>query len=286
MDNVLLTTTKWGEEKLFESLWQDEDLSDVTLVCKDGSQVMAHRTVLALSSPLLRAILTKSKRQDPVLLLLTIDHQVLDSLLKLVYFGEVRVPQDHLGSLLQAAEELQISLLQNTDGWQQTPNDDESRQILNTNLKQGEVKTGPPDANYNLGKRIGIGKSDVVRSKGISIAQEQDMGDNFDNSESSSTAPHSERKSSEKQTDQKNTCNECGQEFEAFNHLWVHIQSVHQSRHKCKICKKAFKSVSILNQHVDSAHNGILLVCEDCGKKFGWQATLNKHIRRQHPNNC
>ena len=70
MDNVLLTTTKWGEEKLFESLWQDEDLSDVTLVCKDGSQVMAHRTVLALSSPLLRAILTKRKRPDPVLLLL------------------------------------------------------------------------------------------------------------------------------------------------------------------------------------------------------------------------
>ena len=40
MDNVLLTTTKWGEEKLFESLWQDEDLSDVTLVCKDGQKLI------------------------------------------------------------------------------------------------------------------------------------------------------------------------------------------------------------------------------------------------------
>ena len=59
MENVLITAArKSGEGKQFELLWQDLELSDVTLVCNDGSQVMAHKTVLALSSPLLRDIFT------------------------------------------------------------------------------------------------------------------------------------------------------------------------------------------------------------------------------------
>ena len=63
MEDLFITAAcKFGEGKQFESLWQDLELSDVTLVCNDGSQVMAQKTVLALSSPFLRDILTKSKR--------------------------------------------------------------------------------------------------------------------------------------------------------------------------------------------------------------------------------
>ena len=40
------------------------------------------------------------------------------------------------------------------------------------------------------------------------------------------------------QVQKKSLCSECGQEFEAFNQLWVHIQSVHQNGHKCKDCGK------------------------------------------------
>ena len=89
MENVLVSTSKSGEGKWFESLWDEQELTDVTLVCKDGSQLMAHKTVLALSSPLLKMILTSSKRADPILLLLNTDALVLERLLRLVYFGEV-----------------------------------------------------------------------------------------------------------------------------------------------------------------------------------------------------
>ena len=91
MESVLVTANKPGEGKFFESLWAEQELTDVTLVCKDGSQLRAHKTVLALSSPLLRMILTRSKRSDPILLLLSTDALVLERLLRLVYFGEVRI---------------------------------------------------------------------------------------------------------------------------------------------------------------------------------------------------
>ena len=94
MESVLVTGSKPGEGKWFESLWGEEDLTDVTLVCRDGSQLVAHKTVLALSSPLLKTILTSSKSSNPILLLLSTDALVLERLLRLIYFGEVRLPAD------------------------------------------------------------------------------------------------------------------------------------------------------------------------------------------------
>ena len=113
MENVLITAArKFGHGRQFESLWQDSELSDVTLVCNDGSQVMAHKAVLALSSPLLRDILTKSKRPDPILLLPSVDAQELENILKLIYLGEVSLSSTELDSFLSAAQYLRLSILQ------------------------------------------------------------------------------------------------------------------------------------------------------------------------------
>ena len=94
MESVLVTANNPGEGKFFESLWAEQELTDVTLVCKDGSQLRAHKMVLVLSSPLLRMILMRSKTSDPILLLLSTDALVLERLLRLVYFGEVKMAKD------------------------------------------------------------------------------------------------------------------------------------------------------------------------------------------------
>ena len=274
----MVTSGKTDQGKWFESLWEDEELADVTLVCRDGSQLKAHKAVLALSSPLLRTILTRSKRPDPVLLMLTTDALVLEKLLRLVYFGQVSLPSDQLESLLSAADALQLSLLSNQQvtkakvGIQQerqiTSKAGEAEQDLKFEVKpfdkETKTKLTPQlvalHPNTSLEKKIRL---DLDRSTRISSVHTDEIG-----SEQENTAAAS--------------CNECGKEFEAFNHLWVHIQSVHHMRYQCKNCGKRYQSASVLNQHVESAHNGIHLVCQDCGKKFNWQATLNKHIRNKH----
>ena len=40
----------------FESLKEDKDFTDVTLVCEDGKQVEAHKVILANSSPFFQNI--------------------------------------------------------------------------------------------------------------------------------------------------------------------------------------------------------------------------------------
>ena len=56
------------------------------------------------------------------------------------------------------------------------------------------------------------------------------------------------------QVQKKSLCSECGKEFEAFNHLWVHIQSVHQNRHKCKDCGKTCRRRFKLKRHIKGKH--------------------------------
>ena len=296
MERVLVSSSKPGKGKWFESLWEEQELADVTLVCRDGSQLVAHKTVLALSSPLLRTILTRSKSAGhPVLLLLTTDALLLEKLLRLIYFGEVSLPSDQLDNLLSAAQDLQLSLLQDQltthddtstkdqqPEWKDTAKGGEAvKQDLKPEVKgfaEKENKSNKamePDltalhSNQGLDKKIGLGKlnlDELAKDSRISRVQ---MG------------PSSDGNDCGQQVNQQASCNECDKEFEAFNHLWVHIQAVHRMRHLCKNCGKRYASAGILNQHVDSAHNGIHLVCQDCGKKFNWQATLNKHIRNKH----
>ena len=227
---------------------------------------------------------------------------VLNIVFLYFYFVKVRMPSDELETLLAAADHLQLSLLQDQpptnsllqdqqpatnanvpikgqQGWRDTGKGGRAKQEWKTGVKtiaDKENQTNPVEPKLPalpVVKKIGLGKPTLdkfVKDDRISRVQMESSG-----------GPGND---SVQQVNKKASCSECGKEFEAFNHLWVHIQAVHHMRHQCKNCGKRYSSAGILNQHVESAHNGIHLVCQDCGKKFGWQATLNKHIRKKHLN--
>ena len=46
-------------------LREDNDFTDVTLVCEDGQQMEAHKVIMAFSSPFFEKILQKSKPPTP-----------------------------------------------------------------------------------------------------------------------------------------------------------------------------------------------------------------------------
>ena len=50
----------------FGSLKDDQDFSDVTLVCEDGQQVEAHKVILAASSPFFQNLLKRHKHPHPL----------------------------------------------------------------------------------------------------------------------------------------------------------------------------------------------------------------------------
>ena len=104
---------KWNDfqENLnlaFGSLREDNDFTDVTLVCMDGKQLETHKVVLAVSSPFFQNILGKNKHAHPMVYLKGIRSDEMVALLDFLYYGETNVFQDNLDSFLAIAEEFQL----------------------------------------------------------------------------------------------------------------------------------------------------------------------------------
>ena len=194
---------------------------------------------------------------------------------------QVSLPTAELDSLLSAADALQLSLLrgQPTAANENVSNPVQSRSTIGNVGKELEMEVKKIEKGITINKQIGtqlanpktgLGTSSTldkfIKSNRISRVQRNPTADVNDSA----------------QENKKASCTECGKEFAAFNHLWVHIQSIHHSRYQCKNCGKTYSNASILNQHMDSAHNGIHLVCQDCGKKFSFQQSFDRHIRKKH----
>ena len=81
--------------KLGEQLLADPDFSDVTLVCRDGQQIQAHRAVLCSSSRFLRLLLYDSLQQSTFLYLSSVEHRDLEALLNFIYLGSCTLLKKH-----------------------------------------------------------------------------------------------------------------------------------------------------------------------------------------------
>lgn len=98
------------------SLRDDRCFQDVTLSCS-GQLLYAHRLVLAACSTHFRDLFESlPPQQHAVLLLPTVDAEVMRAILDFIYSGEVRVRQSLLGAFLQFADTFCIRGLSGPSG--------------------------------------------------------------------------------------------------------------------------------------------------------------------------
>lgn len=94
--------------KMFKKLYNDEQLTDVTLCCKDGT-IKAHKLILASSSPYFHRIFTENTRDHPILIMHGVSYQNLHDLIELIYKGNVDVLPESLNPLYELAGEFQLA---------------------------------------------------------------------------------------------------------------------------------------------------------------------------------
>ena len=92
----------------FTSLRKDDYFTDVTLACKDGIQVNAHKVILAVSSPYFENMLKINKHLHPIIYMRGIKSKDLFAIIDLLYYGEANIYQDNLDNFLNIAEELKL----------------------------------------------------------------------------------------------------------------------------------------------------------------------------------
>ncbi|KAJ2950066.1 hypothetical protein O0L34_g11405 [Tuta absoluta] len=92
----------------FSHLQQHEELVDMTLAA-EGYFVKVHKSLLALASPYLKAIIQSAPYQHPIVFLTHIKHKTLGYILEFVYTGEVALPSDDVSNFIEACKSLRIT---------------------------------------------------------------------------------------------------------------------------------------------------------------------------------
>ena len=121
--------------------------------------------------------------------------------------------------------------------------------------QQGTARIGGEAQKKDLKRKTTRTQPDVTSYQDYNLDTEVEMDNLFKSTGMESMSDGNNCELTNKKSTQ--LCSECGQDFEAFNYLWVHIQSVHQNRHKCKDCGKTFGKKFELKRHIKEKHLGV-----------------------------
>ena len=108
---------KWNDnlqERLqtsFGKLREDNDFTDVTLVCED-QMLKAHKVILSASSPFFSSLLRAHPHPEP-LVIRGVKADDLAAMVDFIYLGEANILQEQLGRFLALAEQLQLKGMTN-----------------------------------------------------------------------------------------------------------------------------------------------------------------------------
>ena len=112
MQNSEKLCLQWNDfqsniKSVFGELRKDQDFADVTLACEDGQQILAHKVILASSSPFFMDILRRNKHPHPLVYMRGIKSNDLLAIVDFLYFGEANVFQEHLDAFLALTKGLE-----------------------------------------------------------------------------------------------------------------------------------------------------------------------------------
>ena len=112
---------KWNDfqenvSTAFGSLRDDNIFTDVTLVCVDGNQMLAHKAILAASSPFFQNMLKVTKHAHPLIYMRGMKSEDLSPIMDFMYYGEANIYQENLDTFLTIAEELHLKGLDGGGG--------------------------------------------------------------------------------------------------------------------------------------------------------------------------
>ena len=239
---------KWNDfqenvNTAFGRLREDKEFADVTLACKDGQQVEAHKVILAASSPFFNNLLKRNRHPHPLIYLKGAKFEDLDAMVDFLYYGEANVCQENLDSFLALAAEFKLQGL--------TGQQDEEM------MKPSQREIGP-ETTFRR-EKMNTEKSNIVPQQ-----------DKF-----------TSEKSQERTLSVQNFVSGDVQELDAkVKSLMEKSQNIASNGTRasiCKVCGKEGQWVAI-RDHIEVKHlEGVTLPCNVCGKIFRSRRILSRH---------
>ena len=250
---------KWHEIKenmkdTFESLMENRDFVDVSLVCEDGQLVEAHKVILAASSSFFQNLLRRNPQHPhPLIFMRGVKSTDLLAIASFIYCGEVNIEEEDLDSFLDLAEELHIRGLSG----QRRTKDGETRD------RRFENSSIPKLVEGTLTSSEDYPTKDVVKTE---PSDKKDESANLFKSESEAL----EHLDSKVKLLMEKTQN------------LVPNEKRRRRADICKVCGKEGEGPAI-RDHIEANHlEKINIPCNLCEKMSGSRRALRKHKIRHH----
>ena len=150
---VKLTSEVFSNQliKTVGDLFENNILTDVTLVCDDRVKIEAHKVVLSAGSNLFRDFFMNHTHSHPLMFLKGIKHYQLQPLIQFLYHGEVTISQNIIDEILTAAKSLELTEL----------NSDSSE----NELGGGSIEVSRKDANEFDESNLHVYDNDAIENK-------------------------------------------------------------------------------------------------------------------------
>ena len=250
---------KWNDfqeniKTSFGKLREDNDFSDVTLVCDDG-ELEAHKLVLSSSSPFFKRLLLKVKHHHhhPLLFMRGLKAGQLTNVVDFIYHGEVNIHQEDLNAFLLLAQELELKGL--TGG----AYDDDQTGYYNGEMEAQKVvleqeKTSFYPEKHGKETRPGVESQPKYGNK---LKQSRSVENEYDHSlvaQDFNTNQNSEilqrRETLFEKHDSLWTCNVCGFASTQKGHLAEHVEKHMEGlEFPCNFCGKLLRSTMSFRVH-------------------------------------
>ena len=261
---------KWNQfnQNLKSSLSRMRDsaqLTDVTVLCEDGTRFAAHRLILAACSSFFKQIFITNDNSPAWIYLKGVESLMLRFMLEYVYVGEVEVPEQSLAKFLETAGELKIKGLAKYAG-------------NSVRLDKEEAQTEPAWQSPEV----------KVETETTVDLPEQSFNDHELEEEEEEEEEPREMIIAEDEIQTSPPTND-GPLFsaEVNAELDKQIEEIlvkNDGVWSCKVCGKFANHKSKLKQHVETHIDGFSHPCGICGKSYRSRNVLRMHLSRDHKN--
>ena len=234
----------------FRDLRKDFEYTDVTLACKDGHQVEAHKVILSASSPFFQKLLKRNKHAHPLIYMRGINSEDLMAIVDFLYYGEADIYQENLETFLKIAEEFQLKGLNGKEYERGEDLGNITRNNYIATVPSAETQRkndsfSSPTNFEEVSTEIALSKHDFSR----------DMKDLNEKIKGLMCRGENMISVGAKRMDPAYICKVCGKEG-TYGNLKVHIEAKHLegTSVQCNLCEKTFASRDTLRTHTRCFH--------------------------------
>ena len=293
----ILTNPSPSSCKLGEQLLADPDFSDVTLVCRDGQHIQAHRAVLCSSSRFLRQLLYDSIQQRTFLYLSSVEHRDLEVLLNFIYLGSCTLLKKHkdqvtaLAAALEVGgwprEKIDIPLSDREEQLQSKIGDSDTKEDY-INSKFTQTKKHYTDRNKETPDEFQEIEHDTNTSP-LNYEEEVQIQFKIEETVKEDDYITSMEVAEEKENEVINNQLDCEQKPLRKGNILVtrypeieHLEPDANGKYACNMCNKIYVNKDKLKKHKLVGHYGFTFDCNQCSSSFSSRDLLKGHISSAH----